>query len=154
MIVLVAVSGLGLGLGLPGDALGGFGLGLVVGGSILLLFGSPRGYPDSAAVTSAFGRFRLDRARHRADPRSIVGVRRLTGSLDDESRIEVKAYGRDAMDSQVVNRLWRSVWYSEGGQTFSYNRLQAVEHEALALLMARRGGVAIPDVLAVGVGGR
>lgn len=153
MIVIVAISGLGLGLGLPGDALGGFGLGLAVAGSILLLFGSPSGYPDPVAVTSALADFGL--TVHGIEPTrdQSWGVRRLVGSLDDGTSVEIMAYGRDAMDSQFFARVWRTVWYREGGQTFSYNRLQAVEHEALALLMARRHGVTAPDVLAVGVGG-
>jgi uncharacterized membrane protein YbhN (UPF0104 family)/tRNA A-37 threonylcarbamoyl transferase component Bud32 len=153
MIGLVALSGFGLGLGLPGDALGGFGLGLAIGGSVLLVFGSPAGYPDPSAVIAALSDFGLGvDGIHPADDQSW-GVRRLLGTLSNGSTIRVKAYGRDAMDSQLVNRVWQSVWYREGGQTFSHSRLQAVEHEALALLMAGRGGVAVPDVLAVGVGG-
>ncbi|MCJ7779581.1 MAG: flippase-like domain-containing protein, partial [Acidimicrobiia bacterium] len=52
-----------------------------------------------------------------------------------------------------MSRAWRSVWYREGGQTYTSNRLQAVEHEALALLSAQRDGVATPEILAVGLGG-
>jgi uncharacterized membrane protein YbhN (UPF0104 family)/tRNA A-37 threonylcarbamoyl transferase component Bud32 len=153
MVGLVAISGFGLGLGLPGDALGGFGLGLAVGGSVLLVFGSPAGYPDPEAVIAALSDFGLAVAGiHPASDQSW-GVRRLQGSLSNGGAIRVKAYGRDAMDSQFVNRMWQSVWYREGGQTYSHSRVQAVEHEALALLMAGRGGVAVPDVLAVGVGG-
>jgi len=153
MIGVVAISGFGLGLGLPGDAIGGFGLGLAVGGTILLIFGSPAGYPDPSAVIAALADFGLIvRGIHPADDQSW-GVRRLRGTLENGVTIRVKAYGRDAMDSQLVNRVWQSVWYREGGQTFTHSRLQAVEHEALALLMAGRGGVAAPDVLAVGVGG-
>jgi len=153
MIVIVAISGFGLGLGLPSDALGGFGLGLAVAGSVLLLFGSPAGYPDPEAVTSALADFGLTVCGIEPTRDQSWGVRRLKGWLDDETSVEVKAYGRDAMDSQLLNRVWRTVWYREGGQTFSYNRLQAVEHEAFALLMAGRHGIAVPDVLAVGVGG-
>jgi len=153
MIGLVAISGFGLGLGLPGDAMGGFGLGLAVGGTILLTFGSPAGYPDPSAVIAALADFGLTvDGIHPADDQSW-GVRRLQGTLDVGRGIRVKAYGRDAMDSQLVNRVWQSVWYREGGQTFTHSRLQAVEHEALALLMAGRSGVAVPEVLAVGVGG-
>lgn len=153
MIVLVAISGFGLGFGLPGDALGGFGLGLAVGGSILLIFGSPAGYPDPAAVAEALTAFGLSVSDIELTRDQSWGVRRLEGTLTDGSKFDVKAYGRDAMDSQLLNRLWRTVWYREGGQTFSYNRLQAVEHEALVLLAAGRGGVAVPDVHAVGIGG-
>ena len=153
MIVLVAISGFGLGIGLPGDALGGFGIGLAVAGSVLLLFGSPAGYPDLAAVTSALADFGLSVRDIEPTRDQSWGVRRLSGLLDDGRRVQVKAYGRDAMESQLLNRVWRSVWYRDDGQMFSYSRLQAVEHEALVLLMARLGGAATPEVVAVGVGG-
>ena len=153
MIVIVAISGYGLGLGLPGDALGGFGLGLAVAGAVLLLFGSPAGYPDPVAVTSALADFGLVVRGIEPTRDQSWGVRRLEGSLDDGTSVAIKAYGRDAMDSQLFARLWRTVWYREGGQTYFYNRPQAVEHEALVLLMARRHGVTVSDVLAVGVGG-
>jgi uncharacterized membrane protein YbhN (UPF0104 family)/tRNA A-37 threonylcarbamoyl transferase component Bud32 len=153
MIVLVAVSGFGLGIGLPSDAVGGIGLGLLVGGAVLLIFGSPLGYPDRAAVTAGLGDLGLRIADLELAPDRSWGVRRLTGSLLDGTRIEVKAYGRDATDSQRMSRAWRSVWYREGGQTYTSNRLQAVEHEALALLSAQRDGVATPEILAVGLGG-
>jgi uncharacterized membrane protein YbhN (UPF0104 family) len=53
----------------------------------------------------------------------------------------------------MLAKGWRSVWYREGGEAISFSRLQLVEHQALAMLMARRGGVHTPEPLAVGVGG-
>ncbi|MEA2009278.1 MAG: flippase-like domain-containing protein [Actinomycetota bacterium] len=153
MIVLVAISGFGLGLGLPGDAVGGLGLGLMAGGAVLLLFGSPLGYPDRSAVAAGLGDLGLRIADLELAPDRSWGVRRLTGSLDDGTPIEVKAYGRDAVGSQRFARAWRSLWYRDGGQTYTSNRLQAVEHEALALLTAQRDGIATPEILAVGLGG-
>ncbi len=153
MIVLVAVSGFGLGIGLPGDALGGIGLGLMAGGAVLLVFGSPMGYPDRSAVATGLGDLGLRIADLQLAPDRSWGVRRLTGSLDDGTPIEVKAYGRDAVGSQRFARAWRSLWYRESGQTYTSNRLQAVEHEALAILTAQRDGIATPEILAVGLGG-
>ncbi|MCL1599578.1 MAG: hypothetical protein M3094_10360, partial [Actinomycetia bacterium] len=153
MVIIVATSGLGLGLGLPGDAGGGFALGLVAGGSILLIFGSPRGYPSPAAVTSAL----FDLGLTVSDVQPAVdrswGVRRYVGTLDDGSKIDIKAYGRDATDSQYLARVWRRLWYRDAGQTFTSSRLQAIEHEALAILKADKVGVATPELLAVGVAG-
>ena len=153
MIALVAVSGFGLGIGLPGDAVGGIGLGLMAGGAVLLIFGSPMGYPDRASVAAGLGDLGLRITNLELAPDRSWGVRRLTGSLDDGSRIEVKAYGRDAVGSQRIARTWRSLWYRDGGQTYTSNRLQAVEHEALAILAAQRHGVATSEILAVGLGG-
>ncbi len=153
MITLVAISGFGLGIGLPGDAVGGIGLGLLVGGTVLLVFGSPMGYPNRAAVTVGLGDLGLRIADLELAPDRSWGVRRLTGSLDDGTRIEVKAYGQDAVGSQRISRAWRALWYRDVGQTYTSNRLQAVEHEALAILTAQGSGVATPEILAVGLGG-
>ncbi len=153
MIILVAISGFGLGIGLPSDAIGGIGLGLLVGGAVLLIFGSPMGYPDRDSVASGLGGLGIRIADLELASDRSWGVRRLTGSLDDGTPIEVKVYGRDAVGSQRFARAWRSLWYRDGGQTYTSNRLQAVEHEALALLIAQRHGIATPEILAVGLGG-
>jgi len=152
-VIVVATSGLGLGLGLPGDAGGGFALGLVAGGFILLIFGSPEGYPSRSAVQEALTDLDLNVTEIEPAVDRSWGVRRLVGSLDDGTPIEIKAFGRDATDSQYLSRAWRWLWYRDEGQTFTSNRLQAVEHEALALLSADHAGVATPEILAVGRGG-
>jgi uncharacterized protein (TIRG00374 family) len=126
---------------------------LVVGGSILLIFGSPRGYPDMASIVTALSDLGLQVTDLALVPDQSWGVRTLTGSLDDGTSVKVLAYGRDASDSQMMAKGWRSVWYREGGDAISFSRLQLVEHQALAMLMARRGGVHTPEPLAVGVGG-
>ncbi|MFV2001268.1 MAG: hypothetical protein ACC654_12970, partial [Acidimicrobiia bacterium] len=153
MVVIVATSGFGLGLGLVGDAGGGFALGLVAGGLILLIFGSPSGYPSRSAVIGALADVGLKAKSVEPEVDRSWGVRRFVGSLDDGTRIDVKVYGRDATDSQYLSRAWQWLWYREGGQTFSSSRLQAVEHEALILLTAGGAGVATPGVRAVGIGG-
>jgi uncharacterized membrane protein YbhN (UPF0104 family)/tRNA A-37 threonylcarbamoyl transferase component Bud32 len=153
MVVLVAISGFGLGFGFPSDAVGGFGIGLVAASVILLIFGSPRGYPDVSAVSAALSDLGLAARDLRPSSDRSWGVRRLLGELDYGTQIEVKAYGRDATDSQLLTKAWRTLWYREGGQTFNYSRLQSVEHEALALLMAGGHGAQVPEVLAAGLGG-
>ncbi len=153
MVAVVATSGLGLGLGLPGDAGGGFALGLVAGGLVLLVFGSPKGYPSASAVADALSDLGITVAAIEPSMDRSWGVRRFFGSLDDGSQVAVKAYGRDATDSQYFSRVWRSLWYRDGGQTFISGRLEAVEHEALALLRSDSVGVATPELLAVGIAG-
>ena len=49
VILVVGASAVGLGLGLPSSALGAFGLGAAASGIVLLVFGSPRGFPDIAS---------------------------------------------------------------------------------------------------------
>lgn len=153
MVLLVAMAGFGLELGLPTDAVGGIGIGLVAGAAILLLFGSPKGYPDRAAVVAGLGDLGVRITDVELESDQSWGVRRLAGVLDDGTTIEVSAYGRDATGSQIAREVWRSLWYRDTGRTFMYSRAQAVEHQALAILTAERNGVSTPEVLAVGLGG-
>jgi uncharacterized membrane protein YbhN (UPF0104 family)/tRNA A-37 threonylcarbamoyl transferase component Bud32 len=153
LVVLVTIAAFGLGFGMPSDAVGGVGLGLVIAGSILLIFGSPRGYPDVDGITEALAELGLVVDSLSVTPDQSWGTRRLAGVLDDGTEVEVKAYGRDATDSQLMNKAWRKLWYRDEGQQFTFSRLQSVEHEALAILMAHRLNVASPDVLAVGIAG-
>ncbi len=153
MVLLVAVSGFSLGFGFPSDAVAGFGMGLVAAGGVLLIFGSPRGYPDVAAVSAALADLGLSARGLTPVTDQSWGVQRLLGEIQGGTTIEVKAYGRDATDSQLLTKAWRTLWYREGGQTFSYSRLQAVEHEALVLLMVGKHASNVPEVLAAGIGG-
>lgn len=153
LVVLVGISGMGLGFGFPSDAVGGVGLGLAAASSVLLVFGSPRGYPDVASIRTALAELGVRLTDLTVPEQQSWGVRILVGTLQDGGTAEVKALGRDAADSQVLSRAWRGLWYREQGQAFSYSRLHGVEHEALAILMAQRAGVGVEEVLAVGVGG-
>ena len=53
----------------------------------------------------------------------------------------VKVYGRDAYDTQLVEKLWRTALYAGNGPRARLTRLEAVEHEALVTLLAERAGV-------------
>lgn len=153
IVLVVAISGFSLGFGFPGDALGGVGLGIAAAGTILLIFGSPSGYPNIAAIAAGLADLGLAAHDLAVTPDQSWGVRRLSGVLDDGGRFEVKAYGRDATDSQWLSKAWRSIWYREEGQQFTFSRLQGVEHEALATVVAQQSGVEVPSLLAVGIGG-
>jgi uncharacterized membrane protein YbhN (UPF0104 family)/tRNA A-37 threonylcarbamoyl transferase component Bud32 len=84
------------------------------------------------------------------NPKQSWGVRSFTAESGSGTTISIKAYGRDATESQLAAKFWRSLWYREDGQTLGYSRLQAAEHEALVTLLAARAGAKVPEVLAVG----
>jgi len=50
VILLVAFSGFAIGFGLPSSAIGAVALGLVAASGVLLVFGSPAGYPDLTSI--------------------------------------------------------------------------------------------------------
>ena len=153
MVGIVAISGSGLGFGLPSDALGAIGLGLVAGGSTLLVFGSPRGYPDVSEIAAALSELHVEIDDLRLVPDQSWGVRTFTGTIQDGRTVDVLAYGRDAADTRVAGKAWRSVWYRDTDRTISFSRNEAVEHEALAMLMAAQNGVNAQEPLAVGIAG-
>ena len=62
--------------------------------------------------------------------------------------LDVKVYGRDAADTQLLAKAWRFVWYRNGGSSLTVTREQQVEHETLVTLLALRAGVATADVMA------
>jgi uncharacterized membrane protein YbhN (UPF0104 family)/tRNA A-37 threonylcarbamoyl transferase component Bud32 len=152
-VALVAISGFGLGYGLPTDAIGAIGLGLATGGSILLAFGSPRGFPDISAVEAALVELGVPVGGLELVPDQSWGVRTLRGTLDDGTAVEVLAYGRDAADTNLAAKTWHTLWYRDSDRTVSYSRIQAVEHDALAMLAADRAGVSVQVPLATGVAG-
>lgn len=153
IVFLVALSALGLSLGLPSDAAGGVAIGMLVGGGVLLGFGSPAGYPAVTEVEAAMSDLGVEVASTELTPDQSWGVRRFTATTPAGRRIEVKAYGRDATDSQWAARLWHRLWYRDDAINANVSRFQAVEHGALAIFMAQRAAVETPEVLAVGMGG-
>jgi uncharacterized membrane protein YbhN (UPF0104 family) len=153
MVLLVAISGFGLGFGLPSDAVAGIGIGMIAAGGVLLLFGSPGGFPDVGAVAAAL--HQLGVGVHGLEPAADQswGTRRLVGVGDDGVTIEIKAFGRDAADTQVGARIWRSLLYRDAGPAPAFTRMQAVEHEALMALFAARAGVSAAEPLTAGLAG-
>jgi uncharacterized protein (TIRG00374 family) len=144
---LVVVSGLGLGLGLPSDALGGVGIGIIAAGAVLLLFGSPAGYPDIQEIATQLAT--LDVSLQDLVPAKVQpwGARSLEGVDADGRRLVVKIYGRDARDAQMLARVWRNLWYRDTGPSLPWSRLQQVEHEALVTVLAATAGVNCPEVI-------
>jgi hypothetical protein len=67
----------------------------------------------------------------------------------DGAALIVKAYGRDAWDTQLLAKAWRAVWYRDSA-TLSLSRLQQVEHEGFVTLLAARNGVPTHDVVRAG----
>ncbi len=153
VILVVGVSAVGLGLGLPSSAFGAFGIGAAASGIVLLIFGSPRGLPDIGSIASGLSGLGVDVADLSLDDDQSWGVRRLVGVSDVYGRVEVKAYGRDSTDSQLFARSWRYLWYRDTTPSLALTRMQSVEHEALVTMMAERTGASVPRVLAAGLGG-
>ena len=148
IVVLTALAATALGFGQPSGAIGALGIGMFCAGGVLLAAGSPRGYPDITSVAEGLNDLGLSLTELRIDPDQSWGVRRMVGVAADGGEVEIKAFGRDATDSQLAARLWRAVVYRGEGTGVAHSRLQAAEHEALVTVLAGRAGVRVPVVLA------
>jgi tRNA A-37 threonylcarbamoyl transferase component Bud32 len=59
--------------------------------------------------------------------------------------------GRDAQDTQRLARRWRLLAYRDPPRSAPVGRLEQVEHEAVATLLATQAGVRAPEVVTVGL---
>jgi glycosyltransferase 2 family protein len=150
VIAATAVGSVGLSYGTPSYTIGSFGVGLLSAGLLLIIEGSPRGYPDPEVVASALARLGAPVRSLELAPYQTWGVIRFAGSDPNGNDVDIKVRGRDAYDSQLVAKLWHTLWYRETSRTVSYSRLGAVEHEALMTGMAQQAGLRVPQVTAVG----
>ena len=149
-IITTAVASVGLSYGTPSQTLGSFGVGLLAAGLLLWIEGSPRGYPDPDTVSGAMAKLGTPVRSLEIAPYQTWGVIRFLGLDERSDRIDIKAHGRDAYDSQLAAKIWHTLWYRESSRAVSYTRLQAVEHEALMTMMAERAGLTVPQLATVG----
>lgn len=147
-VILVSVAAVALALSVPSGAVTALGIGLISAGGVLLTFGSPLGYPDPESVGAALHRVGIEVPDLTIGHDQSWGVRRLVGTTAENVDVEVKAYGRDATDSQVMAKAWHALMYRGEARRITFSRLQSVEHEALITLLAARAGTSVPEVLA------
>jgi uncharacterized membrane protein YbhN (UPF0104 family) len=83
----------------------------------------------------------------------VWGESRFVATSADGTVFRVAAIGRDANDARFVATIWRSIWYKDAGPRLTLSRQRRVEHGAYLLLLARRAGVVLPDVVAAGTAG-
>ena len=150
IVGLSAVAGAGLGFGLPSDAVGAVGVGLMAAGATFLVLGAPTGLPDLVTVARGLDRLGIAVTDLRVPASRSWGVRPVLGRAADGRAVVVKVYGRDATDQQLLAKLWRTLWYREQRRSVTFSRLQSVEREALHTIWAERAGVPVPEVLAAG----
>ncbi|MCL1602099.1 MAG: flippase-like domain-containing protein [Actinomycetia bacterium] len=150
ILVLIFFIAIALGYGLPGDAIGGLGVGLLSGSLVLVFFGSARGFPSRIGVREGLGQLGIEIDDVTVADYQSWGARQFDCTTFDGDFLRVRAYGRDAENSQTITRWWRSVWYRDSGPALTSSRLHMVEHQALLTIEAQRVGVSVQDVLAVG----
>jgi glycosyltransferase 2 family protein len=153
--VLVAAAGLGaaiLGTGLPSQVLGAVALGLGAGALVRLALRSAAGVPSVKRVHDALASFGVDAESLRFAAQQRIGRAEYYGESADGTPIKARVLGRDAQDTQRLARHWQLLAYRDPLRSAPVGRLEQVEHEAVATLMAAQSGVRVPEIVAVGLG--
>jgi uncharacterized membrane protein YbhN (UPF0104 family) len=148
-MVLLAVATVAHGSGLPASVGASLAVGWGVVAGLHLVFGSSLGLPSADEVLALLADLGIAATDLGPAARQVWGVARFQGS-DPVGRLDVSVYGRDAVDAQFLNKLYRFVVYRDSGPTLTLTRTQQVEHEAYLTLMAERRGAHVPSVVAAG----
>ena len=147
LVVAAGVGQLALGSALPSDVLGAVALGLGAGALVRLVFGSAAGVPPSAEVRDSMLDVGVELDDLRPLARQEMGSVAYAGHDRDGHPVRVRVLGRDAQDTQWFARRWRLLAYRDPRRSAPVGRLEQVEHEALATLMAAQAGVRVPEVV-------
>jgi len=131
-----AVAPFLLGLATLTSVLGALALAAFSVAAVRLIFGSPEGLPPVGRLAATLQRVGVPTTdlAYLPDQPGTVGL--ATATHDDGRTLTIKVYGRDAADRQRAERAWKALWYRSSGPAPAAGRVQQVEHEALALLVA------------------
>jgi glycosyltransferase 2 family protein len=141
-----------LGAALPASALGALALGLGAGSVVRLAFGSAAGVPPTWQVRAALAALEVDVNDLAPSRRQHVGAAEYRGSDAAGRPLLIRVLARDAQDTQRLARRWRLLAYRDPPRSAPTGRLEQVEHEALATLIAAQAGVRVPEVVIAALG--
>ncbi len=150
IVLLGFVGALLSGPATPGGTLAGYLVAVVAAASLRLALGTSAGRPGLASVQAALHELGVIADGLTVSGRQRAGVFTVEGHDAEQRQLHVKVYGRDAYDTQLVAKLWRTLWYQDDGPPLRLGRAQAAEHEAFVTLLARNGGVPALEVVTAG----
>jgi uncharacterized membrane protein YbhN (UPF0104 family) len=150
-LVALGVLGVLIAAGVtPGGALAGFLAAVAAASTVRLVFGTSSGHPEASRVVGSLRELGVDADGLTVAERQSAGVFALTARDASGRGLLVKVYGRDAYDTQLASKLWRTVLYQDAGPRLRLTRGQAVEHEAFVTLLAHNAGVPTRTVVTAG----
>lgn len=147
LVLLLALTAMYLGRGLPTDLLGALVLGWGVAAGVHFAFGTPIGRPTVRQVGEALAALQLEASNVRMAPDQPIGRAIFLASSGDQD-LRVIAIGRDEADTQFLARLSRYLAFRDSPPAPLPTRRQQVEYEAFVMLTARQAHVRVPNVLA------
>jgi uncharacterized membrane protein YbhN (UPF0104 family)/tRNA A-37 threonylcarbamoyl transferase component Bud32 len=152
LVPIAALGAVVLGAARPSAVLAAFALGLGIGSLVRLAFGTAAGVPPVAVVRNALVTLGVTTADLKPSARQRIGSAEYVGHAASGRSLKVRVLSRDAQDTQRLARRWRSLAYRDPPRSVAAGRLEQVEHEALATLMAAQAGVSVPEVAAAALG--
>jgi uncharacterized membrane protein YbhN (UPF0104 family) len=150
VVLLGAVGAVGIGAAWPIGALAAVVVGYGAAAVTHLLLGSPQGLLTAPQVEIALADIGVDAADAADQDDETPGEVLWSACRPDGTDVLVKVYGRDAWDTQVLGSLWSALTRRGEIPRLGRSRQSRVEHEALAMLVAERAGVATLGLVAAG----
>jgi glycosyltransferase 2 family protein len=124
-----------------------FATGVTVGAGVLVLFGVPDRRSGPGEIAAALGSAYLPVTCVEPAAVEAKGSRAFTAVTGDGKSLFIKVLGSDQRDADLLYRAYRFIRLREVGDTRpAASLIQAVEHQALAAVMAERAEVAVPAV--------
>jgi len=144
---LTAVTRLITGTASPVEVVLAFATGVTIGAGVLVLFGVPDRRVGPGEIAAALGSAGLPVTRVEPAAVEAKGSRPFIADADDGEPLFIKVLGSDQRDADLLYRAYRSIRLRDVGDTRpAASLIQAVEHQALAAVMAERAGVTVPAV--------
>ena len=131
----------------PVEVVVAFAAGVTVGAGALILFGVPDRRIGPGGIASALASAGLPVAHVEPAAVEAKGSRPFYAAAGDGEPLFIKVLGSDQRDADLLYRGWRFIRLREVGDSRpAASLIQAVEHQALAAVLAERAGVAVPAV--------
>ena len=144
LVPIAAIGAIAFAAALPSSVLAALALGLASAALVRLVFGTAAGVPPTVDVKAALGSLGVEVADLRPSLQQHIGAAEYVGHDAAGRPLKVRLLGRDAQDTQWLARRWRALAYRDPPRSVAVGRLEQVEHEALATLMAAQAGVDAP----------
>ncbi len=152
LVGLAALGAVVIDAALPSDALAALALGLGAGLLLRLAFGTAAGVPPVEQVRLALSSLGVEVDGLRPSARQRIGSAAYVALDGVGQPLKARVLGRDAQDTQMLVRRWRTLAYRDPPRSVAVGRLEQVEHEALATLLAAQARVRVPEVVTAALG--
>ena len=152
LVPLAALGAVVFEAALPSGMLGGLALGLGAGALVRLAFGTAAGVPPAEQVRGALSSLGVEVDDLTVAAQQRIGAAEYVGHDLQGQPLKARVLGRDAQDTQWIARRWRSLAYRDPPRSVAIGRLEQVEHEGLATLLAAQAGVRVPEVVTAALG--